>query len=106
MRFSVATGCSVHYTFSRALSNPILKRGFMVDQIVITEKTSQAKDVRAAVGSRYGDILSIFGNRGPSSEMQLMIESAIGDPIAGQALAERMRTGEFYEWVDSLVPYR
>ena len=29
----------------------------MADQIVITEKTSQAKDVRAAVGSRYGDIL-------------------------------------------------
>src|SRR5262245_15439916 len=28
----------------------------MADQIVITEKTSQAKDVRAAVGSRYGDI--------------------------------------------------
>src|SRR5437588_6766054 len=29
----------------------------MADQIVITEKTSQAKDVRAAVGSRYGEIL-------------------------------------------------
>ena len=28
----------------------------MADQIVITEKSSQAKDVRAAVGSRYGDI--------------------------------------------------
>jgi DNA topoisomerase-3 len=27
----------------------------MADQIVITEETSQAKDVRAAVGSRYGD---------------------------------------------------
>jgi DNA topoisomerase III len=27
----------------------------MADQIVITEKSSQAKDVRAAVGSRYGD---------------------------------------------------
>src|SRR3954454_22603437 len=27
---------------------------FMADQIVITEKTSQAKDIRAAVGSRYG----------------------------------------------------
>jgi DNA topoisomerase-3 len=26
----------------------------MADQIVITEKTSQAKDVRAAIGSRYG----------------------------------------------------
>jgi hypothetical protein len=26
----------------------------MADQIVITEKSSQANDVRAAVGSRYG----------------------------------------------------
>ena len=33
----------------------------MADQIVITEKTSQAKDVRAAVGSRYGDILPAEG---------------------------------------------
>jgi DNA topoisomerase-3 len=32
------------------------------DQIVITEKTSQAKDVRAAVGSRYGDILAAEGH--------------------------------------------
>jgi DNA topoisomerase III len=29
----------------------------MADQIVITEKSSQAKDVRAAVGSRYGEVL-------------------------------------------------
>jgi DNA topoisomerase-3 len=29
----------------------------MTDQIVITEKTSQAKGVRAAVGPRYGAIL-------------------------------------------------
>src|SRR5258708_5242689 len=41
----------------------------MADQIVITEKTSQAKDVRAAIGSRYGDffqlraICSISSNR-------------------------------------------
>jgi DNA topoisomerase-3 len=34
----------------------------MPDQIVITEKTSQAKDVRAAVGSRYGDILPAEGH--------------------------------------------
>ena len=34
----------------------------MADQIVITEKTSQAKDVRAAVGSRYGDILPAEGH--------------------------------------------
>ena len=34
----------------------------MADQIVITEKTSQARDVRAAVGSRYGDILPAEGH--------------------------------------------
>src|ERR1019366_9017892 len=34
----------------------------MADQIVITEKTSQPKDVRAAVGSRYGDILPAEGH--------------------------------------------
>jgi DNA topoisomerase-3 len=34
----------------------------MADQIVITEKFSQAKDVRAAVGARYGDILPAEGH--------------------------------------------
>src|SRR6202051_3305836 len=34
----------------------------MADQIVITEKTSQAKDFRAAVGSRYGDVLPAEGH--------------------------------------------
>ena len=34
----------------------------MADQIVITEKTSQAKEVRAAVGSRYGNILPAEGH--------------------------------------------
>jgi DNA topoisomerase-3 len=34
----------------------------MADQIVITEKTSQAKDVRAAVGARYGSILPAEGH--------------------------------------------
>jgi len=34
----------------------------MADQIVITEKTSQAKDVRAAVGPRYGDVLPAEGH--------------------------------------------
>jgi DNA topoisomerase-3 len=34
----------------------------MADQIVITEKTSQANDVRAAVGTRYGDILPAEGH--------------------------------------------
>ena len=32
------------------------------DQIVITEKTSQAKDIRAAVGARYGTILPAEGH--------------------------------------------
>src|SRR5580693_3217849 len=34
----------------------------MADQIVITEKTSQAKDIRTAVGSRYGDVLPAEGH--------------------------------------------
>src|ERR1700694_4598184 len=34
----------------------------MADHIVITEKTSQAKDIRTAVGSRYGDILPAEGH--------------------------------------------
>lgn len=34
----------------------------MSNQIVITEKSSQAKDVRAAVGSRYGNILPAEGH--------------------------------------------
>ena len=34
----------------------------MADQIVITEKSSQANDVRAAVGSRYGVILPAEGH--------------------------------------------
>ncbi len=34
----------------------------MADQIVITEKTSQAKDIRDAVGHRYGTILPAEGH--------------------------------------------
>ena len=34
----------------------------MTDQIVITEKSSQAKDLRAAVGSRYGAVLAAEGH--------------------------------------------
>src|SRR6201984_3547669 len=34
----------------------------MADQIVVTEKTSQAKDIRTAVGSRYGAILPAEGH--------------------------------------------
>ena len=45
-----------------AIISNLLKQAVMVDQIVITEKSSQAKDVRAAVGSRYGDILPAEGH--------------------------------------------
>ena len=34
----------------------------MTEQLVITERTSQAKDVRAAVGSRYGAVLAAEGH--------------------------------------------
>ncbi len=34
----------------------------MTDQLVITEKTSQAKDVRTAVGNRYGAVLPAEGH--------------------------------------------
>src|SRR6476620_8803522 len=34
----------------------------MTDHIVITERTSQAKDLRAAVGSRYGVVLPAEGH--------------------------------------------
>jgi hypothetical protein len=46
----------------RALESDPRNELFMANQIVITEKTSQAKDVRAAVGSRYGDILPAEGH--------------------------------------------
>src|SRR6516165_7205824 len=45
---------------TRIISPP--NEPLMADQIVITEKTSQAKDIRAAVGSRYGDILPAEGH--------------------------------------------
>src|ERR1700724_902616 len=38
------------------------KRAIMANQIVITEKSTQAKDIRTAVGSRYGDILPAEGH--------------------------------------------
>ena len=46
----------------RALESDPRNEPFMADQIVITEKTSQARDIRAAVGSRYGDILPAEGH--------------------------------------------
>ncbi len=46
----------------RAVASNLPNKPVMADQIVITEKSSQAKDVRAAVGSRYGDILPAEGH--------------------------------------------
>src|SRR5215208_5753844 len=46
----------------RSLSRLRSNEPTMADQIVITEKSSQAKDVRAAVGSRYGEILPAEGH--------------------------------------------
>lgn len=34
----------------------------MTEQLVITEKTSQTKDVRTAVGNRYGAVLPAEGH--------------------------------------------
>ena len=54
----------VHYTFpiEVAVESILPTEPTMADQIVITEKSSQAKDVRAAVGSRYGEILPAEGH--------------------------------------------
>lgn len=58
----VSPFCSV-YVLIAAASNPIPRNEpFMADQIVITEKTGQAKDIRTAVGSRYGDIRPAEGH--------------------------------------------
>ena len=48
------------FRWSAAHKEPIMNG--MVEQIVITEKTSQAKDIREAVGSRYGAILPAEGH--------------------------------------------
>ena len=54
---------TVRYMFSfRAVELILRNEPVMADQIVITEKSSQAKDVRAAVGSRYGEILAAEGH--------------------------------------------
>jgi len=57
-------GRRVHYTFwaLRFSKASLSNEPSMADQIVITEKTSQAKDIRAAVGSRYGDVLPAEGH--------------------------------------------
>jgi hypothetical protein len=50
------------------------------------------------------DLDFILRGRGPSSEGQQALESAVGRPEQGRELAKWLRVGEFYEWVDSLVP--
>ena len=55
---SLFTICSHAHAVESILRNEPI----MADQIVITEKSSQAKDVRAAVGSRYGAILPAEGH--------------------------------------------
>jgi DNA topoisomerase-3 len=58
----LAMTCCSLYVPSPSVRIDSSKRVTMADQIVITEKSSQAKDVRAAVGSRYGDILPAEGH--------------------------------------------
>ena len=57
-------GCEwLMFSLCSALVEFIIPNEFvMADQIVITEKTSQAKDVRAAIGSRYGMVLPAEGH--------------------------------------------
>jgi hypothetical protein len=50
------------YVPNAPLPNRFFSTSQMADQIVITEKSSQANDVRAAVGSRYGVILPAEGH--------------------------------------------
>lgn len=43
----------------------------------------------------------IFESRGASQLIQLRMEDALDNPESANALAKQLRTGEFYEWVDS-----
>ena len=68
----------VHYTFRLLESSPP-NEPLMADQIVITEKTSQAKDIRAAVGSRYGDILPAEGPQKKAKLPDRLMKDAYDD---------------------------
>src|SRR6202048_2997432 len=62
-RLLASLRCSLYVRNRDSAPSSILPNDcLMPDQIVITEKTSQAKDVRGAVGSRYGDILPAEGH--------------------------------------------
>ncbi len=69
----------------------------MTDQIVITEKTSQAKDVRAAVGGRYGAILPAEGHLFDLVEPEAVVPEwrcwAPIPPAAGGALRHQAGFG-------------
>jgi DNA topoisomerase III len=53
--------CSL-YVLIPLIESILRNEPVLADQIVITEKSSQAKDVRAAIGSRYGEILPAEGH--------------------------------------------
>jgi DNA topoisomerase-3 len=50
----------------------------MIDQLVSTERTSQAKDVRAAVGGRYGAIFPSEGQLFDLVEPQEVVRRLAG----------------------------
>jgi DNA topoisomerase IA len=52
--------------------------GGPIDRLVITGRTSQAKDVRAAVGSRYGAIVPVEGHLFDLVEPQEVVRQSAG----------------------------
>ena len=42
----------------------------------------------------------IFEQQGQPAFLDLMIEDSLDNPASAEALAKKIRTGEFYEWVD------
>src|SRR5260221_1968068 len=91
------------YVLGDALSHQSTKREpFMADQIVITEKASQAKDVRAAVGSRYGDILPAEGHLFDLLEPEDVSPGATGYDFLGKQLRIGWRGGRM-DWAHILA---
>jgi DNA topoisomerase-3 len=62
----------------------------MPDQIVITEKSSQARDVRAAVGARYGQVLAAEGH------LFDLVEPEEADPAWKRWTATLLRPEDLY----------
>jgi hypothetical protein len=48
------------------------------------------------------DLDFVFSSRGPAEQMQTAIARTAENSEAAEALANQIRTGEFYEWVDYL----